>query len=185
MPSLFAHFPRPQRSKALDDLSVAIKWGTYAQMAYFARATIYKELGELNKALEDLTNVIEAYPEHTQAYQLRFSIYQKLGDMDMSLADLEKAGLIEENRYCVVCLENHRETRLHPCLHACLCTKCATCLCKQNMGCPLCGVAIEHVEFGKFDSTFAFDEVNKIAKMSHKPKPKENLSVPKGAVSIY
>ena len=83
--------------------------------------------------------------------------------------------------------ENHRETRLHPCLHAGLCTKCATGLCKQNMGCPLCGAAIEHVEFGKFDSTFAFDDASRLThRCSHKPKSKEaQLTVPEGAVPIY
>ncbi|QDZ20550.1 RING zinc finger domain-containing protein [Chloropicon primus] len=180
-----AYYKLKELGKAVEDLTVAIKLGTYLQMAYFVRATIYKEQGELNDALSDLTVLVEKYPEHIEAYQLRSSIYQKLGDMEKSLADLEKAGLIEENRYCVVCLENHRETRLHPCLHAVLCTKCATGLCKQNMGCPLCGAAIEHVEFGKFDSTFAFDEKNKLSKLSHKPKTKENLTVPEGAVSIY
>ena len=176
-------FSCKQSAKAIDDLSVAIKLGTYIQMAYFARATIYKEQGELNSALDDLTKVIEAYPEHIEAYQLRSSIYQKLGDMEKSLADLEKAGLIEENRYCVICLENHRETRLHPCQHAVLCTNCAAGLCKQSMGCPLCGAAIEHVEFGKFDSTFAFEEANKLTKA--KPTNQEKLSVPEGSVQIY
>ena len=175
-------------SKAVEDLSVAIKMGTYVQMAYFVRGTIYKEQGELNSALDDMTSLIEKFPEHVEAYQLRSQIYQKLGDMEKSLTDLEKAGMIEENKYCVVCLENPRETRLHPCQHAVMCTKCATGLCKQNMGCPLCGASIEHVEFGKFDSTFAFDECNKL-KMSctmRKPKPKEAaLTVPEGSVSIY
>ena len=179
---------RSQMSKAVEDLSVAIKMGTYVQMAYFVRGTIYKEQGELNSALDDMTSLIEKFPEHVEAYQLRSQIYQKLGDMEKSLADLEKAGMIEENKYCVVCLENPRETRLHPCQHAVMCTKCATGLCKQNMGCPLCGASIEHVEFGKFDSTFAFDECNKL-KMScttRKPKPKEAaLTVPEGSVSIY
>ena len=180
-----AYYKLKEQAKAIEDLTTAIKLGTYVQMAYFVRASIYKEQGELNSALEDLTQVIKAYPEHVEAYQLRSTIYQKLGDMEKSLADLEKAGLIEENRYCVICLENYRETRLHPCQHAVLCTKCATGLCKQSMGCPLCGAAIEHVEFGKFDNTFAFDEANKI-----KPKQQCNectscCAVPEGAVQIY
>lgn len=102
--------------------------------------------------------MIEAFPEYIEAYRLRSSILQKLGDMDRSLADLETAGMIEENKICVICLENQRETRLHPCLHAVLCTSCASGLCKQRMACPLCGATIQHVEFGKFDSTFAFEE---------------------------
>ena len=179
-----AYYKVKEYAKATEDLTTAIRLGTYVQMAYFVRATIYKEQGELNSALDDLTNVVKAYPEHVEAYQLRSTIYQKLGDMEKSLADLEKAGLIEENRYCVICLENPRETRLHPCLHASLCTKCATGLCKQNMGCPLCGAAIEHVEFGKFDSTFAFDDACKMSCKVGKPK-QDKLTVPEGAVQIY
>ena len=52
----------------MEDLSIAIKMGTYVQMAYFVRATIYKERGELNSALEDLTFLVKAYPEHVEAY---------------------------------------------------------------------------------------------------------------------
>ena len=91
------------------------------------------------------------------------------------------------SRYCVICLENHRETRLHPCLHAALCTKCATGLCKQNMGCPLCGAAIEHVEFGKFDSTFAFDDASKLCPKVGKTASaqEKQLPVPEASVPIY
>ena len=102
------HYKLKDYPNAIDDLTEAIKLGTYTQMAYLVRANIYKEQGELNSALQDCTSVIDSHPEYIEAYKLRSSILQKLGDVENSLADLEKAGMIEEQRYCVICLENLR-----------------------------------------------------------------------------
>ncbi len=49
----------------------------------------------------------------------------------------------EEERLCVICLVNERDTTVLPCRHMCMCHECAQELRKQTSKCPICR---EHVE---------------------------------------
>lgn len=49
----------------------------------------------------------------------------------------------EEERLCVICLVNDRDTTVLPCRHMCMCHECAQELRKQTSKCPICR---EHVE---------------------------------------
>jgi hypothetical protein len=59
------------------------------------------------------------------------------------------------HRQCVACMAAPRSTRLRPCCHALLCTQCAAELVRRGDNCPACRAAVEQVEEGGFDSTFA------------------------------
>ena len=63
--------------------------------------------------------------EEAAAYNVRGKAYLALGDTDRGMDDLEKAGELEAKRLCLVCMELPRGARLHPCMHAALCTTCA------------------------------------------------------------
>jgi len=49
----------------------------------------------------------------------------------------------DEERLCVICLVNERDTTVLPCRHMCMCHECAQELRKQTSKCPICR---EHVE---------------------------------------
>eukprot|EP00123_Amoebidium_parasiticum_P018120 comp24108_c1_seq2/m.43607 comp24108_c1_seq2/g.43607 ORF comp24108_c1_seq2/g.43607 comp24108_c1_seq2/m.43607 type:complete len:408 (-) comp24108_c1_seq2:508-1731(-) len=44
----------------------------------------------------------------------------------------------DENRTCVVCMSDHRDTLVLPCRHLCLCAACAQVLRNQAAKCPIC-----------------------------------------------
>lgn len=48
-----------------------------------------------------------------------------------------------EERLCVICLNNDRDTTVLPCRHMCMCHECAKELRKQTSKCPICR---NHVE---------------------------------------
>lgn len=127
-------------------------------VAYSSRGMAYYAMGEYEKAVEDSTRALEINPEDAGAYQARADAYGKLGETDKAFDDYEKAGMIEQKRICIICMEHTRCTRLHPCLHSSMCGSCAKNLHAQNYPCPLCSTPIQHVEFGTFDRTFSFEQ---------------------------
>lgn len=57
-----------------------------------------------------------------------------------------------EERLCVICLVNRRDTTVLPCRHMCLCSDCASELRKQSSKCPICRNNIEsllHIRINK------------------------------------
>lgn len=57
-----------------------------------------------------------------------------------------------EERLCVICLVNPRDTTVLPCRHMCLCSDCASELRKQSSKCPICRNNIEsllHIRISK------------------------------------
>ena len=57
-----------------------------------------------------------------------------------------------EERLCVICLVNPRDTTVLPCRHMCLCSECASELRKQSSKCPICRYHIEsllHIRINK------------------------------------
>ena len=57
----------------------------------------------------------------------------------------------EEQRLCVICLVNDRDTTVLPCRHMCMCHECAQELRKQTSRCPICRNHVEsllHIKMG-------------------------------------
>lgn len=54
-----------------------------------------------------------------------------------------KADLNDEERLCVICLSNIRDTTVLPCRHMCMCKDCAQELAKQTSKCPICRNTVE------------------------------------------
>lgn len=56
-----------------------------------------------------------------------------------------------EERLCVICLSNDRDTTVLPCRHMCMCHECAQELRKQTSRCPICRNQVEsllHIKMG-------------------------------------
>ena len=47
-----------------------------------------------------------------------------------------------EDRLCVICLVNERNTTVLPCRHMCMCDECAQELRKQTHKCPICRIHV-------------------------------------------
>ena len=57
-----------------------------------------------------------------------------------------------EERLCVICLVNPRDTTVLPCRHMCMCYECAQELRKQSSKCPICRNHVEsllHIKMNK------------------------------------
>ena len=67
-------------------------------------------------------------------------------------AESSSAAEDAEERLCVICLVNPRDTTVLPCRHMCLCSDCASELRKQSSKCPICRNNIEsllHIRLNK------------------------------------
>ena len=61
-----------------------------------------------------------------------------------------------EERLCVICLVNERDTTVLPCRHMCMCHECAQELRKQTSKCPICRNHVEsllHIRMVRPSST--------------------------------
>ena len=158
---------------ALEDFTLAIKHSPDWPLAYLSRASAHSELANVELAVADCTKAIGLWPDDARAYKVRAGLYQAAGEMEKALEDFEKAGLIEQNKTCVVCLEAARDTRLHPCLHAGLCRECAEGLLAKHFPCPLCGSKIERIEDGSFEGTYCLDDLKKATSTKTEVRPDE------------
>lgn len=86
-----------------------------------------------------------------------------MGDMASALEDYERADELLGAKVCMVCMEERRSSRLHPCMHAALCMDCAQALRERGKPCPICGKGIETVEAGEFMRTFAAETLGTAA----------------------
>jgi len=163
--------------EALEDFTLAIKHSPDWPLAYLSRASAHSEMLNVELAVADCTKAIGLLPDDPRAYKVRAGLYQETGEMEKALEDFEKAGLIEQNKTCVVCLEARRDTRLHPCLHAGLCRDCANGLQAKHFPCPLCGSKIERIEDGNFESTFCMDDIKKLNSTKPDVRPDEGLTL--------
>ncbi|KAK3238440.1 hypothetical protein CYMTET_51548 [Cymbomonas tetramitiformis] len=144
--------------EALADFGHAIRLKHNHAFAHSARAAVYAKLERYEDAIADCCISIEYNNEDALAFSVRGKAYSQLGEADKAFEDFERAGNLESRRTCVVCMENPRGARLHPCLHAALCATCAKNFLHEQRACPLCGKHIDNIEFGSFDKTFAFDD---------------------------
>jgi hypothetical protein len=59
----------------------------------------------------------------------------------------------DEERLCVICLVNDRDTTVLPCRHMCMCHECAQELRKQTSKCPICRKEVEsllHIKLNRY-----------------------------------
>ena len=147
-----------EHEKAVSNFTCAIQYKADYGVAFAARAAVYLELEEHELAVEDASEAIRLNADDVGAYKVRAAAYQALGDTDLCFDDYEAAGTLESKRLCVICMENPRASRLHPCMHAALCMECANDLAKKRLPCPICAEAITTVESGKFDTTWSPEE---------------------------
>jgi len=145
-------------NEALHDFTTAVHTKADYGVAFCSRASVYIELENYDQAIFDCTKALDINPDDASAYHVRANAFAKKGDSERAFDDFERWGQLETKRLCIVCMEASRGSRLHPCLHAALCGPCAKNLQKKQFGCPLCLMAIENIEFGEFNSTFAFDD---------------------------
>lgn len=108
-------------------------------------------------ALMDYDAAIALAQEDTDLYKLRAECFRVMGDMASALDDYERADDLMGAKCCMICMEERRNCRLHPCMHAALCTSCAAHMKDHAKPCPICGKAIDSVEVGTFLKTFALD----------------------------
>lgn len=152
-----AYYKLQEWEYAASDFTNALSYKRDFPAALSYRGATRLELGHLQNAVDDCTAAIRLSPEDPHPYTVRGNAYIKLGDSDRGLDDLEKGGELEVLRLCLVCMENPRGARIHPCQHAGLCAQCAKEFKEKNYACPLCSQSIENLEFGIFKSTFSYD----------------------------
>ena len=136
------------------------EWG----IAYVSRAEAHTRLEHFELAVEDCSKAVALMPEEAKVFRARAEAYQGLGETDKAMDDFEKAGELEEKRTCIICLDEPRNTRLHPCFHAVMCSTCAKECVEKDFPCPLCGQKVERIEVGEFTTTFSVDEIRKVIK---------------------
>nr|CCC92219.1 conserved hypothetical protein [Trypanosoma congolense IL3000] len=92
-------------------------------------------------------NVVEGVvPVVRQFLQLGVEVYELEDVFDLAAGDEDGDSDDEDDKLCVVCITNQRDTVLLPCRHMCLCYECASMLrIQRNNACPICRVAIERI----------------------------------------
>ncbi|GAQ81905.1 stress-induced-phosphoprotein 1 [Klebsormidium nitens] len=151
-----AFFQLLRYEQALKDFDRAIELNPSYGRAYNSRAAVHVEMKAYSKAVEDATVGISLSPKDPEGFLARAEANSELGDLEKADADREAASQLEGNSLCNVCLTEPRGTRLHPCLHSCMCANCARTLEEKGFPCPICQEPIAHIEYGVFDQTFAF-----------------------------
>ena len=154
-----AHEKLDELQEALNDFTHAVRIRPDYVAAFVSRGRVYSKLEEYDNAINDCSVAIGISPDEATAFETRAGAYQAKGEVDKAMDDFERAGLLSEQKLCVVCLDNVRNTRIHPCLHAVLCAPCAQDLLAMKYSCPLCSQPIEYIEQGAFDKTFAIDDL--------------------------
>jgi len=79
------------------DLRIAIELKPDFYQAYYNRAHLLHEVGELDKAIEDLNKTIELKPNLYLAYNNRGIIFMEQQKLDLALADFSQAIQINAN----------------------------------------------------------------------------------------
>ena len=69
-----------------------------------------------------------------------------------------------EERLCVICLVNDRNTTVLPCRHMCMCNECAQELRKQTSRCPICRNHVESLLHIKMQKKPSRQQVNAAGK---------------------
>ncbi|PRW34052.1 putative E3 ubiquitin- ligase LOG2 isoform B [Chlorella sorokiniana] len=68
---------------------------------------------------------------------------QEIYGLEQSVAAARADDPDNEERLCVICLVNERDTTVLPCRHMCMCHECAQELRKQTSKCPICRNQVE------------------------------------------
>lgn len=85
------------------------------------------------------------------SYELQeiYGMEQATGGSSRPVGEMTDAE--SEDRLCVICLVNERDTTVLPCRHMCMCHECAQELRKQTQRCPICRNPVEsllHIRLG-------------------------------------
>ncbi|CBH13495.1 hypothetical protein, conserved [Trypanosoma brucei gambiense DAL972] len=81
-----------------------------------------------------------------QLLQLGVEVYELDDVFDLGANSDDENAEDDDDKLCVVCLTNERDTMLLPCRHMCLCYECASMLrIQRNNACPICRVPIERL----------------------------------------
>lgn len=83
---------RAEMSDILADIDRVIELSPRMPFAYFNKADMLLEAGDLTSAIAAFTRAIELKPDFGEAYYNRGYAYMKLGNKDAGTADLSKAG---------------------------------------------------------------------------------------------
>jgi len=108
-------------------------------------------------ALKLLNEAIRVSPQEGRLFQLRAECHRATGHLLEADEDCQAGEDLDGHKYCVVCMEEERQGRLRPCMHACMCLECADHLLRCKAPCPICGARFESVEAGVFSNTYAFE----------------------------
>ena len=76
---------------------------------------------------------------------------QVVADVFFAMSDHEP---LQNDRECVLCMNNMRRTRLRPCFHVVYCVECANAALQRNNRCPICRTVFTHYDVGTFNQTF-------------------------------
>lgn len=164
--------------KSLSNFTCAIQYKSDYGIAFTARASLYLEMEEYELAVEDASEAIRISPDDLAAYKARAAAYNALGEMDRCFDDYETVSGLEAKRLCVICMENTRASRLHPCMHAAMCLECASDLANKRLPCPICSGEIVSVESGSFETTWSPDELANLNRSSASAHNASNRSTP-------
>ena len=99
--------------------------------------------GDWEGALVILNEGIRTHPGESRLFSLRAECHRAAGHLEAAEEDRAAEEEAEGHKTCVVCMEEERGARLHPCMHACMCRDCAEQLLECCCPCPICGVRIE------------------------------------------
>jgi tetratricopeptide (TPR) repeat protein len=90
-----AYAQRNQLTKAIDDLTSAVKANASNNFAYYNRGNVYLDLHKLQEAIADYSKAIEIAPDMSPAFLNRALAHEALGDREASIADFKAAIELE------------------------------------------------------------------------------------------
>ena len=83
-----------------------------------------------------------------------------------------------EERLCVICLVNDRDTTVLPCRHMCMCHECAQELRKQTSKCPICRNQVESLLHIRMQRRGAEPKPGEVALPADDPAPRAGFDSP-------
>ena len=82
------------RDAALEEFTKAVEIDPGYYYAYYNRALVYHQIGDLESSLADYNKAIELQPDNVYWTIERGFLYLKLGDREKAIIDLERARVL-------------------------------------------------------------------------------------------
>eukprot|EP00899_Mesostigma_viride_P024874 jgi/Mesvir1/5571/Mv25569-RA.2 len=156
-----AHLKNSEPALSIEDFTEAIRLQPGDEAYLCDRASAYTANGEHEMAIKDCNAALAINPASAEAFNARGVAHKHLGNVDKAVEDWEEAAQLEPRNICVICMENKRGVRSHPCLHSVMCASCAKEIEQKKMPCPVCSTPITKLEYGSFATTFSSEELTK------------------------